>query len=106
MSMHAGARAIYLCAHKILPGDVGAVWASPENDKLQHPVAEIVIKAALAKPGENEVERDLVLRLESVVMELEAARSSVAIVADPAVVRSIYRYFQPKMVQPISTCLG
>ena len=99
MNMHSSARSIYLCAHKILPGEVSAVWVSPENDELQHPVAEIVVKAALATPDESEVERDVVLRLESVIMELEATRSSVAIVAGPAIIGSIYRYFQPGRVQ-------
>lgn len=96
MNIHIGNRSIYLCPHKVVPGrEVAYVWAGPEHESLEHPSAGLVIKPALRHQCEGETIYDLIVRLETVIMELEATKQDVAIMSDSSVLLAIYRYFKP-----------
>lgn len=102
MNIHTGSRSIYLCPHKVVPGrEVACVWAGPEHESLEHPSAKLVIKAALKHRCEGETEHDLIVRLETVIMELEATKEDIAILSDHPVLLAIYRYFRPDEVNVI-----
>lgn len=96
MNIHTGNHSIYLCPHKVVPGrEVTCVWAGPEHESLEHPLAGLFIKPALRHQGVGEIMYDLIVRLEPVIMELEATKQDVAIISDSSVLLAIYRYFKP-----------
>jgi 6-phosphofructo-2-kinase len=96
MNIHTGNRCIYLCPHKVVPGrEVACVWAGPEHESLEHPSARLVIKSALKHQCEGETVHDLIVRLETVIMELEATKEDIAILSDHPVLLAIYHYFRP-----------